>query len=103
MIQLLTKWLKRALMLLWVLIILVLSANITLDNPELATLHLFAVNFSASIGFLLVASFCSGILLGIGCVLPVLYLARLRCKRASQREIMLKAQLDQLANKDVPA
>ena len=97
MMQILIRWLKRALLLLWALVVLILSAKITLDNPEQTTLRLLGAEFSASNGVLFMISLSSGILLGVCSILPTLYWAKLRCQRSEQREAVTKKQL---ANSD---
>ena len=96
MIQILTLWVKRLLLLLWGLFILVLSAKITLDNPEQTTLRLLGAEFSASNGFLFMVSLAGGMLLGISAVLPALYLAKRKCQRSERREAVIKKQLSDI-------
>lgn len=92
MIRVVTLWVRRALLLFWGLIVLVLSAKITLDNPESAVLTLLGAEFTASSGVLFMVSLSIGILIGIAAVLPALYLAKRRYMRAEQRETVLKRQ-----------
>jgi uncharacterized integral membrane protein len=74
-------WLKRIFLLLWGLVILFFSANITQDNPGVVHLHLLGSSFSASAGFVLMGSLGAGILIGVGLLLPNLYLCRARYRR----------------------
>ena len=49
-------WFKRLFVLVWLLILVFISAAITADNPQPMTLHLFGKAYQASAGFIFMVS-----------------------------------------------
>ncbi|HMU68051.1 MAG TPA: lipopolysaccharide assembly protein LapA domain-containing protein [Cellvibrionaceae bacterium] len=78
-------WLKRLFVLLWLLVLVFLSAAITADNPQLITLHLFGKVYEASAGFIFMVSLGVGALLGIILLLPRLWLLQRKVRKLLKR------------------
>lgn len=87
-------WFKRLFVLLWLLVLVFLSAAITADNPQLISLHLMGKVFEASAGFIFMLSLAFGALLGVMLLLPKLWLLQRKVRK-------LVKQLNQ--SNDTPA
>ena len=85
---------QNAWVLLWLLVLVFISAAITADNPQIIGLHLFGKAYEASAGLIFMVSLGVGALLGIVLLLPKLWLL--------QRKVRKLVKLLQQAN-DPPA
>ncbi|HRH77070.1 MAG TPA: LapA family protein [Cellvibrionaceae bacterium] len=74
-------WFKRLFVLVWLLILVFISAAITADNPQPMTLHLFGKAYQASAGFIFMVSLGVGALLGIVLLLPKLWLLQRKARK----------------------
>lgn len=74
-------WFKRFFVLLWLLVLVFISAAITADNPQLIALHLFGKAYQASAGFIFMVSLGVGALLGIFLLLPKLWLLQRKVRK----------------------
>ncbi len=74
-------WLKRLFVLLWLLVLVFISAAITADNPQIIALHLFGKAYEASAGFIFMVSLGVGALLGILLLLPKLWLLQRKVRK----------------------
>ncbi len=74
-------WIKRLFVLIWLLVLVFLSAAITADNPQQISLHLFGKAYQASAGFIFMVSLCCGAMLGVLLLLPKLWLLQRKARK----------------------
>jgi uncharacterized integral membrane protein len=74
-------WIKRVFILLWLMVLVFISAAITADNPQQITLHLLGKSYQASAGFLFMVSLGFGALLGVALLLPRVWLLQRKVRK----------------------
>ncbi|HEY6529011.1 MAG TPA: lipopolysaccharide assembly protein LapA domain-containing protein [Cellvibrionaceae bacterium] len=74
-------WFKRLFVLVWLLVLVFISAAITADNPQPISLYLLGKAYQASAGFIFMVSLGFGTLLGVVLLLPRLWLLQRKVRK----------------------